>query len=420
VLGDLGLLQASLSDVETGVRGYALTGQETFLDPYRRGLPIVAEKLRTLRTLTADNASQQRRLDTLEPLVALTLAHLGSVTAAGRDKSIAESGRLMKTIEGKRLMDQVRHGIADMVAEEQRLLRVRELRQSSQFRVTTPLLIGCGVLVFSLVASSAYLLNRQIEQRRQAQEALQQAHDQVRKHAGEVEAANKELEAFSYSISHDLRAPLRAIVGYASIVIDEYAPQLNPELQGYLQDIRANTVRMGRLVDDLLGFARLSRQPVKKQTVAADQLVRRCLEDLQAEQDGRRIEIRLRDLPSCQADPALLRQVWFNLLGNALKYTARRDPAVIEIGCHKAADGSGRPAYYIRDNGVGFDMRYAHKLFGVFQRLHRTEDYDGTGVGLAIVQRIVHRHGGTVWAEAQPDQGATFSFTLEPEVSPHA
>jgi light-regulated signal transduction histidine kinase (bacteriophytochrome) len=146
-------------------------------------------------------------------------------------------------------------------------------------------------------------------------------------------------------------------------------------------------------------------------------VVRRCLEDLRPAQEGRHIEFRLGALPSCQADPALLKQVWTNLLSNALKYTAKRDPAVIEVGCHDLGDGSGRQAYFIKDNGVGFDMRYAHKLFGVFQRLHRSEDYEGTGVGLAIVERIINRHGGTAWAQGKPDQGATFSFTLEPEAS---
>jgi two-component system sensor histidine kinase/response regulator len=228
--------------------------------------------------------------------------------------------------------------------------------------------------------------------------------------------ANNELEAFSYSVSHDLRAPLRAIDGFSRILHQEYAATLSEAAQQYLQDIRANSQRMGRLIDDLLGFARLSRQPLKKQTVGPAALVRQCLEELRGERKGRCVEVQVGDLPCCQADPALLKQVFTNLLSNALKYTGKRPTALIETGGRIEADGragaTGQCTYFVKDNGVGFDMRYADKLFGVFQRLHRAEDYDGTGVGLAIVQRIVHRHGGRVWAESQPNLGATFYFTL--------
>ena len=173
---------------------------------------------------------------------------------------------------------------------------------------------------------------------------------------------------------------------------------------------------MGRLVDDLLAFSRLGRQPLATQRVAPTALVREVLADLHPDQEGRRVDVALDDLPPCQADPALLKQVFVNLLANALKFTAGRDVARIAVGW---CEQNGRPVYFVSDNGVGFDMRYAHKLFGVFQRLHRAEDYDGTGVGLAIVQRIIHRHGGRIWAEAESDRGATFFFTLKGE-PPHA
>jgi light-regulated signal transduction histidine kinase (bacteriophytochrome) len=171
---------------------------------------------------------------------------------------------------------------------------------------------------------------------------------------------------------------------------------------------------MGHLVDDLLAFSRLSRQPLKKQPVKVENLVDQCLQELTPERAGRQVDVRVGDLPPCQGDPALLKQVWSNLLSNALKYTGKREAAVIEIGGHNGGP-DGERTYFVRDNGVGFDMRYANKLFGVFQRLHRAEEYDGTGVGLAIVQRIIHRHGGSVWAEAKLNEGATFFFTLQNE-----
>jgi len=226
----------------------------------------------------------------------------------------------------------------------------------------------------------------------------------------QLEAANKELESFSYSVSHDLRAPLRAMDGFSRAVMEDYGSQLPADGQRYLQIIRTSAQRMGNLIDDLLSFSRLSRATLSKRTIDVRSLVQETLEELRSQREGREIQLNIGDLPACEGDTALLKQVWINLLSNAFKYTQKRSSAVVEIGCKKEGHAN---IYFVRDNGTGFDMRYANKLFGVFQRLHRAEDYEGTGVGLAIVQRIIHRHGGRVWAEAVVDQGATFYFTLE-------
>lgn len=239
----------------------------------------------------------------------------------------------------------------------------------------------------------------------------QRAEEELQERVAQIQAANKEMEAFSYSISHDLRAPLRAIDGFSRIVLEEYAPHLPDDGQRYLRMARENTQRMGQLIDDLLAFSRLGRQPLQKKCVAPTDLVRAVLADLRDEAAGRQVEIVLGELCTCQADPALLKQVFVNLLTNAFKFTRNQPAARIEIGC-RHGDPSGQNTYFVKDNGAGFDMQFVHKLFGVFQRLHRTEDYPGTGVGLAIVQRIIHRHGGRVWAEGAVNQGATFSFTL--------
>ena len=228
----------------------------------------------------------------------------------------------------------------------------------------------------------------------------------------QLEAANKELESFSYSVSHDLRAPLRAMDGFSRAVLEDYGPQLPADGLRYLQIIRTSTQRMGNLIDDLLSFSRLSRAPMSKRTIATTRFVKDVLDELLNHQETRQIDVSIGELPACEGDPALLKQIWINLLSNALKYTQKRKETVIEIGC--TTEGRTN-TYFVRDNGTGFDMRYAHKLFGVFQRLHRAEEYDGTGVGLAIVQRIIHRHGGKVWADAVVGQGATFYFTLEAE-----
>jgi len=254
---------------------------------------------------------------------------------------------------------------------------------------------------------------RDITDRRKIQEELKQLNagleQRVLERTAELNAANKELEAFSYSVSHDLRAPLRSMQGFSKILLEEHAPHLPEEAQRYLRLVAENCAQMGCLVDDLLTFSRLSRQSLNRRHVSTAALVRQCLEELQAEREGRSVAITVGDLPDCLADSSLLKQVWMNLLSNAIKFTRTRRRAEIEIGCGQA---QGARAYYVKDNGVGFDMQDADKLFGVFQRLHRAEDYEGTGVGLAIVQRIIYRHGGRVWAEAAVNQGATFFFTL--------
>jgi len=237
-------------------------------------------------------------------------------------------------------------------------------------------------------------------------EALEQ---RVAERTAQLEATLQELAAFSYSIAHDLRAPLRAIHGFAHILLDERAAQLDAEAQGYLQRIASNALHMSQLIDDLLAFVQLSHQPLRKQLVASADLVHDVLKDLRHTYEHRRVDFTIGALPPYHADPTLLRQVWANLLDNALKFTRQREVARIEIGSQEMA---GERVYLVRDNGVGFEMRYMSKLFGVFQRLHHNEGYEGTGVGLALTQRILQRHGGRIWAEAEVDRGATFYFTL--------
>jgi light-regulated signal transduction histidine kinase (bacteriophytochrome) len=236
----------------------------------------------------------------------------------------------------------------------------------------------------------------------------------VHERTEELKAANRELEAFSYSVSHDLRAPLRTVMGYAEMLLDDPLAGLAPDAQRLLRNVSAGARRMDELINDLLRLSRLGRQSITRQSVQPGELARQVFDSLLPERGERRIELTVADLPPCTADIALLRQVFTNLLSNALKFTRQRDPARIDIGGGVEA---GVLTCFVKDNGTGFDMNYADKLFGVFQRLHRADEFEGTGIGLSIVKRIVERHGGRVWAEAQPDQGATFYFTL-PETAP--
>lgn len=224
-----------------------------------------------------------------------------------------------------------------------------------------------------------------------------------------IESLNKELESFSYSVSHDLRAPLRSIDGYTQILIEDYAPKLDDEGNRLLNVVVNNARRMGKLIDDLLDFSRVGRKEITKTTVSADNLVQSVISEIKSEVTDRKITFNVGELPSGEADSSLIRQVWYNLISNAVKYTRRKEHAIISITGEMTDHAV---IYTIKDNGTGFDMQYAPKLFGVFQRLHRQQDFEGTGVGLAIVHRIVIRHGGKAWAEGKVNEGATFSFSL--------
>jgi len=239
--------------------------------------------------------------------------------------------------------------------------------------------------------------------------ALKQRTDELEKRTAQLAAANDELEAFSYSVSHDLRAPLRHINGDAGMLIKEHGPQLVPEAQLRLKRIQEGTQKMGGMIDDLLNLARLDRRSMDLQMTSLNSLVKNVLHDLESETTDRKIDWRVGSLPSVNCDPGLIQQVFANLLSNAVKYTRRRERAVIEID---QSTSNGQLVLFVRDNGAGFNPKYSEKLFGTFQRLHTDQEFEGTGVGLATVQRIVRKHGGRIWADAETDKGATFYFSL--------
>ncbi|GMU49774.1 MAG: hypothetical protein AMXMBFR31_20000 [Candidatus Desulfobacillus denitrificans] len=254
---------------------------------------------------------------------------------------------------------------------------------------------------------------RDVTELRRAEEEIRNINvaleHRVQERTAKLEETVREMESFSYSISHDLRAPLRAIAGYAKIIDEDYAAQFDAEGRRLLERIAGGAVRMGELIDDLLDFARIGRAELKRAPIDMAGLAREVLAELPEAAGGRKLEVRIGAMPMASADRSLVRQVWSNLLSNALKYTRRCDAALIEAG---GREERGEAHYFVRDNGAGFDMAYADKLFRVFQRLHRDADFEGTGVGLTIVARIVERHGGRVWAESAPGQGATLHFTL--------
>jgi PAS domain S-box-containing protein len=272
--------------------------------------------------------------------------------------------------------------------------------------------IAAAPLVFA-GKEAAQVIAHDIRERKRAEEEIRSLNmdleQRVTERTVELEAANKELEAFSYSVSHDLRAPLRHIEGFVEILTTTSTQALDEDSRRHLETIASSAKQMGRLIDDLLAFSRTARAELSKETTDLKELVEAVIRDLSQEARSRDVQWVVGDLPEVEADNPLLRQVLVNLLGNALKYTRTRKQARIEIG---STSTRADHTIFIRDNGVGFDMRYSHKLFGVFQRLHRASDFEGTGVGLANVRRIIARHGGRAWAEAELNKGATFYFAL--------
>jgi PAS domain S-box-containing protein len=287
-------------------------------------------------------------------------------------------------------------------------VRNPELDHGVWLEVTgTPLKDRSGAVSGGVVAFRD-ITQRKIDER-EIRKLNEELEERVARRTAQLEAANEELEAFTYSVSHDLRAPLRHIGGFSKILSEEFSPDLPPEAQAHLRRIENGVHRMGLLVDELLNLARVGRQALELRATTLNPPIEEVVCLLQPEAEGRAVTWKIAELPAAECDPVLIKQVFQNLIANALKFTRTREKAIIEIG---SREKDGQLVISVRDNGVGFDMKYSDKLFGVFQRLHRAEDFEGTGIGLATVHRIIHKHGGRIWAEAELDRGATFYFTL--------
>lgn len=585
MLAELETTLGLMTDLETGPRGFAITGQEAFLEPYRYAQGRIGGQIRHIKELAGDNPNQQRQVSELERLVAAKLEHCNRIVGLAKEQGLEAARRLVATGRGKAPMDAIRKVIAEMGAEEKSLLRQQQMAAEASERIlgwtltalrTLLVLASLGFYVLAVryvrvqAASEENLkaharrlevlreLDRAILEARSPEEivvsalrqmvhilpywgasvtlfdfaaneeiivafeghpellatfprgsrfsldregdlaamkenlvsavsdidaipnpslivqdlyklgmrayarvplmahgtllgllnlgsnetysiseeriqvaltiagplalALEQAilrskieqqsaelERRVVERTAELQASNQELDSFSYTVAHDLRAPIRAINSFSNILLREYASQIPPDALDCAQEIARNGNKMGRLIDDLLAYSRLGNRALSIARVSMTTLVKDVLEAVKPEMAERDVDIKMGELPECRGDPALLREVWLNLLGNAIKYTRNRERAEIEIDSIPDPQGT---IYFVSDNGVGFDMRYSDKLFKVFERLHGGNEFEGTGVGLAIVDRIIQRHGGRVWAKAEVDKGATFYFTM--------
>ena len=397
-------------------RNYLTAGNEIDWRIYEESVNAVPLKIASLQSLTEDNPQQKDRIGVLAILLNQDIAAIGQDMAKKkRGQYVDPAAPFAPDLNWQKF----KHIAETIQVDEKNLLaqRSREWKDSTDQLVIT--IIFGSFASFVMLMAAFYLLKREVGQRKAAQEALAESEHHFRLVAEAEKAANKELESFSYTVSHDLRAPLRALNGFSRILDEDYADKLGDEGRRLLKVIRDNSDRMGMLIDDLLAFSRLGRRPVAAKQIDMTALVQAVKEDLQNDLKARSVRIIIHSLPPVQGDPALMRQVWMNLLANAVKFTSHVASACIEVGADTETGQQGKTAniYYVRDNGAGFDMRYYDKLFGIFQRLHREDEFPGTGVGLAIVQRIVMRHNGRVWAEGKVNEGATFFFELPQEMS---
>jgi signal transduction histidine kinase len=420
-------------DLETGLRGYMVTGEAEFLQPYRQALQASDQTMARLGELVADTPPQRQALEEITSLHQQWLAYAQqqiAIKEKGGDVSAASEAR-----RGKVVMDAMRQRFIAFIAREVHIRDQRESEVGLASKTTLALTAGMALLGGGLLG---FLSRRQfMSLGRTYEQALQTANDlnatlehrvadrtnELLLRSEQLVDANEELEAFAYSISHDLRAPMRHVTGFVNLLHKSVDEKLSPVEQEYLETIDATAKLAGQMVDDLLAFSRVGRVQLHVSTVDLNALVAQCRRDLEPETRGREIDWRVEDLPAAQGDPALLKLAFLNLLSNAVKYTGKQDQARIEVGTVIAGEAEGANAtagsvvYFVRDNGVGFDMEYGGKLFGVFQRLHRAEEFEGTGIGLANVRRIIVRHGGRIWADATLGRGATFYFTLPNDVN---
>ena len=420
-------------DMETGVRGFMVTGDDAFLEPYLRARAVIADQTEELYRRTSGRPDQQARVADVArrrgEWVTLAVAQIARRRTGGDYVMAAREGA------GKRAMDGMRAEFDELLRVETALRDERAADAASAAHATFAMVAVVGVLGGAILAVTAsrqvIALTRTydaaIAAAREANAGLER---RVLERTAELNDANgllgevnRELEAFGYSVSHDLRAPMRHIAGFADLLRASLGATLSADDAENLTTIRDTARQAGRMVDDLLSFSRVGRTSISVSTVDVSALVEQCRRELEPDTAGRDVRWTLAPLPPVRGDPALLKMAVGNLLANAVKYTAKRPQATVTVGPAPWPAAAAVPVppggvtFAVADNGVGFDMRYAPKLFGVFQRLHRAEDFDGTGIGLANVKRIILRLGGAVWAEGVPDAGATF-FVCLPAAAP--
>ena len=414
-----GILSA-VTEAETGERGFLLTGKGEYLKPYRDALTHLEADIVRLQKLADRQPDVRRKVAELVPLVREKMAELKLSIVVRGQRGAGPAIGLLNTDKGREVMNRLRLVSVEIETVEQaRSREVYDKLTNWAARARLEISIGC-VALFLLVAAGVFFTMRDMARQRRLMMELSAGEERYRKLANELDArvrrrteeledSTRNIESFSYSVSHDLRAPLRAISGFSQMLADQAGPRLNESEAELLNRTIAAASRMGELVDDLLRLSRTGRAPLERSDVSLTDLVRTILTELRQRYPQRVVESVVAEGVRASADPRLLRTALENLLENAWKFTSRRPDSRIEFGVH--SNGAGRE-FFVRDNGAGFSMDHASSLFAPFQRLHSPNEFEGTGIGLATVHRIIQRHGGRIRAVARPEEGATFYFTL--------
>jgi len=424
-------------DIETASRGYVITKDSLFLEPLYTAERRTTDYIAQLRQLTQDNSEQQHHVDSLNFYLHKRLDFSYQMVELRNKHGLASAIAYVSSKKGKQYTDHIRRTSSDIqqketiILNQRRTINEESLAMFNLVLVVTLISMAVFTILLLLIATRNILNQNKDKEKRSkeltiANKELLFQNEEKEKRAEELfianqelvfqkneiekrETENKELEAFSYTVSHDLRAPLRHIGGFIDLLIKNNSSQLNETGLRYLNTISESSHEMGNLIDALLTFSRLRRTELQRTRLNSKSLVTRAFKTFSDELTRKNIELNISKLPDTLGDENLIVQVWVNLISNALKYTRNKEKAVIDIG---GVIENGYTTFFIRDNGVGFDMKYVNKLFGVFQRLHKVSDFEGIGIGLANVNRIVMRHGGKCWAEGEVGKGATFSFSL--------
>ena len=442
VMNQVERIMNSAKDAETGNRGYLITQDPAYLVPYTSALQELPQEFASLANLTADNPQQQQRLPVMRAVLQQRLRLLAQSIELRRVGQFDSLRAMILTCTGEDQMNHLRHIADDAEGEEQRLLLLRTRQAAaSRLRARFTLLLASGldllliVLMFryfsseralrieselaakkladtaenlALTADNLATSRREVE--RKADEILAlnvTLEERVRQRTLELENTNRELEAFSYSVSHDLRAPLRTVDGFSLALEEDYADAVDAVGKDYIKRVRSGVQRMGSLIDALLQLSRITRAEITREPVDLSRLANEVAANLREEEVGRELNFTVEDGLTVDADPKLLRVALENLFGNAVKFSSKKVHPRIHFGWDPA-----EAAWFIRDNGAGFDMQYASKLFSAFNRLHGDKDFKGSGIGLATVARVIHRHHGRIWAQSAVDHGTTFFFTV--------
>ncbi|AOP33268.1 histidine kinase [Leptospira tipperaryensis] len=409
VLANLEEALSSFSEMHASLRSYILYKDSFILDGYRENKKILLNRMENLKSSTVDNAEQQKRIAAAIPLLNEKIEFMEATVLNQKLKSAENYSVPFHSSKGNELSERIKTILKEMKKEELSLLQFRRGESESNLKFSIGLIFLAIIFNISFISFQYILIFKESKRRQVAEDLLESSNANLKNYSSQLERSNKDLESFSYSVSHDLRAPIRGISGFSKILMEDHGDILPDDGKRVLEIIMQNAQNMGQLIDDLLEYSRLGRKEILFTKINMKELAQKVLEEVSNYYPNSKVQTAVGELPPAKADSGLLKQLLFNLVSNSFKYSREKENPKIEIG---SFDDDGETVFFVKDNGAGFDMKYQHKLFNMFQRLHHLEEFEGTGVGLAIVKRVVEKHSGKVWGESQVNEGACFYFTL--------